>query len=244
MPQIQPATFLNFDELLRAKTHKARSNGAFIHIFNTTTGVTEFILRKNSTGVATQMVERTIDGHSVLVEEAIEMLPTAVKLSVPYSGVLLDLICEKVVEGLSLKKICEMPGMPSYATLSHWRRNIAEVDERLAQAREDRGEYLRDLAMEAIEGMDEDNVASSTARHKAMVWAAGVDNSRYSPKAKIDATISNPTQILVYTGIGEPQNGQTHRQAAGDQQVHITDTIRDAESKPSDDSGSEQNTSD
>ena len=194
-----PANYVNFDDLLKAKTHRARSIGAYVHIYNITSGCTEYLLKKNP-GVPTKMVEREIDGRRVLVEEDIQTLPSTVRVSVEFSPVLIDLICERIVEGMSLKKICELPGMPKYSTLMSWRRLHPEVDEALATAREDRGEYLRDLAMETAEGATEDTVGASTLLHKAQVWAAGVDNARYSPKAKIEATMT-ATQIVVHTGI-------------------------------------------
>lgn len=120
--------------------------------------------------------------------------------------------------------------MPSYATLCRWRRIHPWIDERLHEARIDRAERLRDEAMELIEGtIDKDEVAAVTLKHKAKVWAAGVDDpNRYSPKAKIEATVNNPTQILVYTGIGAtdgPKEGIRDNQT----DTAATERARDAE---------------
>ncbi len=208
---------VSFDELLRNRTHKARSVGAHIHIYNSTTGVTEFILKRDTTGVRTKLVPRTLNGATVLVEEELADGTVTVQSYTPYSEVTLELVCNEIINGRTLKEICSMPDMPSYVQLCSWKRNIPGVEEKLAQAREDRGEYLRDTAMEEVHTMDEDNVASSTARHKALVWAAGVDNARYSPKAKIEATLTAPTQIVVYTGIGVPNEVQPR--AEQDKQV-------------------------
>lgn len=207
--QILP-TGVIFNDLLKARTHKARVSGNHIHIYNVTTGVTEFILKKDSTG-NTRLAEHLMDGNKVFVEEEILMSTVTVPKRVAYSEVLLELICDRIIEGESLKKICNSPGMPAYPQLCNWRRNIPGVEEKIAQSREDRGEYLRDMAMEEMDSVDEDNVAAVTAKHKALVWAAGVDNGRFSPKAKVEATFNTPTQILVYTGIGvdNGQMGQT-----------------------------------
>ena len=195
----------SIDELLRLGSHKARLVGDHIHIYNVLTGIPEFILLKNSPpGARTALIPKQIDNNLVYVQEEITGISHITPSSPPYSDILIDLICEKIVHGDSMKKVCSTPGMPSYSVLCSWRRTIPGVEERIARAREDRGEYLRDKAMEALEEMDEDNVAAQTAKHKGLVWAAGVDHNRYSPKAKIEASISTPTQILVYTGIGGP----------------------------------------
>lgn len=218
MSQQIPTTGVIFNDLLKARTHKARVSGPHIHIYNATTGVTEFILKKDYPG-NTRLVEKQIDGRTIFVEEDILMSTVTVPKRVAFSEVLLELLCDRIVQGDSLKTICNSEGMPSYAQLCAWKRSRPGVEERLAQAREDRGEWLRDLAMEEMDGADEDTVAVATARHKALVWAAGVDNSRYSPKAKVEASFNVPTQILVYTGIGVPNGSEAAREANGDKQV-------------------------
>jgi len=147
----------------------------------------------------------------VLVEEDIRERPATLKLATAYSELILEIICNQLVEGKSIKEICAAPDMPSYSTLCSWKRNIPGVEDKLHQAREDRAEYLRDEAMEEILECDEDTVASASAKHKALVWAAGVDNARYSPKAKLEATLVAPTQIIVNTGIRRDDEGESGR---------------------------------
>lgn len=204
MPHDLSLPDVSFDELIRNKTHKTRVEGAFLHVYNIKTGLTEFILKKtHDPQTRSALRPREIDGRVVMVEEDIQYVPQTVTVSPAFSELLIDQICTLLVEGSSLKKICSMPHMPSYATLSSWRRLMPGVRERIDEAREDRGEHLRDEAMEAVENISEDDVAVASLKHKAKVWAAGVDNSRYSPKAKIEATINQPTQIIVNTGIGQ-----------------------------------------
>jgi hypothetical protein len=206
MPQNLLLPEESFDQLIRNKTHKTRVEGALLHIYNVKTGLTEYILKKNPTpGRISGLVPREVEGRMVMIEEDIEVAVTGCSRSPAYSDLLVDQICELLVEGHSLKKICSMPQMPSYSTLMSWRRSMPWIQERMDEAREDRGEYLRDMAMEALENanVNEDNIAVQVAKHKALVWAAGVDNGRFSPKAKFEATINQPTQIIVNTGIGQ-----------------------------------------
>ena len=203
---------VSFDQLIRNKTHKVRVVGNSLHVYNSTTGATEYILKKDYTKDArTALIPHVIDGNNVLVEEDIRERPATLKLATAYSELILEIICNQLVEGKSIKEICAAPDMPSYSTLCSWKRNIPGVEDKLHQAREDRAEYLRDEAMEEILECDEDTVASASAKHKALVWAAGVDNARYSPKAKLEATLVAPTQIIVNTGIRRDDEGESGR---------------------------------
>lgn len=213
-----PTTAVSFDELIRSKTHKVRVVGPTLHVYNISTGVTEYILKKEySKNARTKLVPHTIEGQLVYIEEDIRERTVTVPLVSAYSEVILEIICNYIVEGKSLKEICAMPDMPSYTTLCSWKRNIPGVEEKIAIAREDRGEYLRDMALEAVRDTDEDTVGVDTLKHKALVWAAGVDNARYSPKAKIEATLTAPTQIIVNTGIRRDEDAVQPRPS---EQIH------------------------
>lgn len=123
---------------------------------------------------------------------------------IEFSPFIIDVICQKIVEGpvSSLSKICKMPGMPSYTSLMKWRRANPWIDEQLEKARYDRAEVLRDEALDhAMEATNKDNAPAAGLKYEAKRWAAGIDNTKYSPKSKVDVAISQPTIIQVVTGI-------------------------------------------
>lgn len=92
--------------------------------------------------------------------------------------------------------------MPSYPTLRAWAKQHPWIDEHLNQARRDRAETLRDKAVFTAETSEsKDPIDSAALKVDTYKWAAGVDNEKYNPKTKVEATISTPTQIVVYTGI-------------------------------------------
>lgn len=149
-----------------------------------------------------QNLEKRIlpNGEELWVDKNLPTLASS-RNTMPYHPWIIDLICEEIAEGGSLTKICKKPDMPSYTLLSRWRRVHPEIDEMLQRARADRAEYHRDNAMDVVEDADEDNVMARTLQHNAHKWAAGVDDSKFSPKAKIEGNFSAPTQIIVNTGI-------------------------------------------
>lgn len=110
-------------------------------------------------------------------------------------------LCQLVATGESVTRACNRLDMPSYATLCRWRRVHPHIDEDLEQARRDRAEYLRDMAMQEALVADESNIQSQKLKHEAYKWAAAKDlPSRYEGKSKVDVAVT-ATTIMVATGI-------------------------------------------
>lgn len=119
-----------------------------------------------------------------------------------YNPAIIDMMCAKIAEGGSLSDLCETPGFPSYALLCRWRRAEPWINEALDMARKDRAEYMRDRALkEALAARDKNDAPAQALKTETYKWAAGVDDGKYSPKAKVEATVNQPTQIIVVTGI-------------------------------------------
>lgn len=120
----------------------------------------------------------------------------------PYSMHLVAAVCEQVAQGESLTKVCKKQGMPSYRQFCLWRKMHPEINEMLEEARRDRAEALRDMALEeALKTEDKDEAVVQRLKHEAYKWAAGVDDQRFSPRAKVEATLNAPMQIVLHTGI-------------------------------------------
>lgn len=120
----------------------------------------------------------------------------------PYSLHLVAAVCEQVAQGESLTKVCKKQGMPSYRQFCVWRKMHPEVSQMLEDARRDRAEALRDMALEeALKTEDKDDAVVQRLKHDAYKWAAGVDDQRFSPRAKVEASINAPMQIVLHTGI-------------------------------------------
>lgn len=122
-----------------------------------------------------------------------------------FSPFLIDVICQKIVEGgpgSSLSKICKQHGMPSYTSLMRWRRANPWIDEQLDKARFDRAEVLRDEAIDhAMEARDKNDAPAAALKFEAKKWGASLDNPKYSPKSKMDVAITQPTVIQIISGI-------------------------------------------
>lgn len=84
-------------------------------------------------------------------------------------------ICNRIVDGESLRAICEEDGMPSKSTVLLWAQNLAEFSDQYARAREisaesdadDVAHYARQAATGKIEP------AAATAAINGLKWSAG-----------------------------------------------------------------------
>lgn len=103
-------------------------------------------------------------------------------------------LCEAIANGLSLRKACELPGMPSTSTAIVWLADEAkaEFQAQYACAREARADYLAEELLEIADDgtndtqtddegrvrVDQDVIARSRLRVDARKWLA----SKMAPK--------------------------------------------------------------
>lgn len=203
-------TSLNILELLKDGHHFAELHGNNTHIINAITGV-RYVMPTRQTTPLHFNEHVQPDGTTWYVAEGLSENHLESRDSIPYNPILVDVICQRIAEGGALTVILkEDDKLPTYAMFSRWRRAYPYIDEHMEKARRDRAEAMRDRAIEAAESADEDNVAAQSLKHNAYKWAAGVDDARFSPKAKVEATLTVPTQIIVHTGIDRSPEREVH----------------------------------
>lgn len=202
-----PQNALDLAELLKDGRHFAEHRGGHTHIIDSLTGVSVAVLAKDPRTALSARLVRVVSptGVETWVQEGLT-LPVAYTGS-EYNPLVLDLLCQKIAEGHNITDVCREPGMPSYNTLCKWRRAYPEVGAALESAKRDRAEALRDKVLARAEQIMEDNVGGKGdvsalgVLLDATKWATAVDNERFNPKAKVEATVNVPTQIIVQTGI-------------------------------------------
>jgi len=141
-------------------------------------------------------------GEKVLLERGIDPGSVVHTKAWPYSAMTADLICQLVAEGEPITKICSKEGFPPYHVFCRWKKEHPEFVQLLEEARRDRAEAMRDLALQEALAADEDSALAQKLKHEAYKWAAGVDDqSKYSPKAKVEAAGVGVIQLVVNTGI-------------------------------------------
>lgn len=196
----------NILEMLRDGRHFSEKVGNQIHVVDSVTGEPRYIFLASTNHTPTMWVERTLpSGNTCLVQENVDPVIASTR-EFAFSPIIIDLLCSRLIQsGKGLTKICDTDeDMPSYTTLCAWRRTYPWIDERINQARRDRAERLRDEAIERVDAVTtKDEVSIASLQSEVRKWAAGVDDGKYSPKAKVEATINVPTQIVVHTGVSK-----------------------------------------
>lgn len=197
-----PSKTIDLVELVKDGRHFAEKRGERIHIIDSVTGNSIVIYTDAQNGqVPTHFLESALpNGSTVWIQEGINPVVGGMR-EITFNPITVDIILQKIAEGGSLTSICKLPGFPTYPTFCRWKRQHPWIEEALDSARRDRAEFLRDEAMRQALEADEDNVSAQSLKHEALKWGAGVDHAKYSPKAKVEATLNVPTQIIVSTGI-------------------------------------------
>ncbi len=203
-----PSKQIDLLELIKSGSHYTERRGDRIHVVEAKTGATISMYSDNNQGVP-ETLELVVleDGTKVWTQPALVAITKRTN-DVLFSPILIDLICQAIVQGKNVTDICDVPPYPSYVTFCRWRREHPWIDEALDRARADRAELYRDQVLkEAKEAVStKDPINASNLKIETLKWAAGVDSpAKYSPKAKMEATVNMPTQIIVNTGIDRTQ---------------------------------------
>jgi len=119
-----------------------------------------------------------------------------------YSDALADAVCERMLNGQSLVKICEDEEMPSRTTIYRWMDARPDFVARCARAREGLADYLLDRIEQMADATTELNVQSqkvkiSTAQWRAMKMAPRVYGER--SRTELTGADGGPIRVAATT---------------------------------------------
>jgi len=83
-----------------------------------------------------------------------------------------DEICELLIEGLSLRKIAAIEGMPKPITILKWLRDYPEFAVQYARAREEQAEAFADEMIDIADDISRDITVDSEGKHVIDGFAA------------------------------------------------------------------------
>lgn len=95
-----------------------------------------------------------------------------------YSESIAEKICERLIEGESMRQICQSEGFPSRASVLRWMADNKDFEAKCARAREMQADLMDDKIIEAAEACDEENYQSTKVKISAYQWRA----SKLAPK--------------------------------------------------------------
>jgi hypothetical protein len=114
------------------------------------------------------------------------------KTSVVYTDDLAATICEHIADGLSLKEVCDLAGMPSRATAYKWLGEHASFASMYARARDERADLIADEIV-SIADTDPDPARARVRIEARKWWAAKVNPRRYGDKLITENTTATYT---------------------------------------------------
>jgi hypothetical protein len=133
---------------------------------------------------------------TVWVEKGIDLDKINFEKPWPFSKLMGDLLCQRIVEGITLLKACEEFKVP-YSLVCRWKREFPEFGEALEAARKDRAEAFHDKAIQKAQESKRPYLEVDTLR-----WAAEKgDAQRFGNQTKIVGDKNAPLAFVLDTGI-------------------------------------------
>jgi hypothetical protein len=97
-----------------------------------------------------------------------------------------DFICEGLMDGKSMRQICDEPGMPNRSTVLRWMEERPDFASKCARARELQADLMDDLVLEEAKTCTNDNAQAARVRIAAYQWrAAKLAPKRYGDKIAV-----------------------------------------------------------
>ena len=132
-----------------------------------------------------------------------------------YTAEIADVICERMIEGESLVKICADPEMPTRTTIYRWMDANPEFVTRCARAREGLADYLVDAIEDLASKTTTDNfqamkVKIATAQWRAMKMAPRV----YGDRTRTEVTGADGGAVKVESAVVDSRDIDADQRAA------------------------------
>lgn len=103
-----------------------------------------------------------------------------------YSEEIADKICELIIDGYSMIKICDMDGMPHRITVMRWLEKYPDFATRHAYARELQGDFMDDRILDVADHTTAETAAADRVKIAAYQWrAAKLRPKKYGDKLQV-----------------------------------------------------------
>jgi hypothetical protein len=95
-----------------------------------------------------------------------------------YTEELAEKICDLIMDGNSMRRICLMPGMPNRVTVVRWMQKDPTFESKCARAREWQADYMDDLVLDTANECTSETAQADKVKISAYQWRA----SKLKPK--------------------------------------------------------------
>lgn len=111
-----------------------------------------------------------------------------------YSQEMADKICGLISNGMSLRAICNVNGMPARGTVYQWLNENLEFQDQYTRARDKQADYFAEEIIEIADSAEAESAAVAKAKLQidARKWAASkIAPKKYGDKQEIDVKSSD-----------------------------------------------------
>lgn len=124
-----------------------------------------------------------------------------------YTPEMVDRICNELMAGKSLIKICEAEDMPHRVTVINWLGMYQDFATRYSKARESQADYMDDLILDTANASDPESAPADRVKIDAYKWrAARLQPKKYGDRVhkELSGPDGNPIKLDV-TGMTDEQ---------------------------------------
>jgi len=150
-----------------------------------------------------RLIEHTLpDGTKVYLEKGLSLDRIHPK-SYAFSQIVADIICQKIIEGDSMTKICEDPNFPSVSIVAKWKKMNDDFATQVRASYQSRADHYHDKVLsEAEKTKTKDDAPAQKVKIDAYKWAAEKGNpEQYGNRTKLIGDPNAPLQLIINTGI-------------------------------------------
>lgn len=123
-----------------------------------------------------------------------------------FTQVVGDRICEQIVAGKSLRRICQAKAMPSVTTVMKWLREDPDFASQYARAREEQADGYADELIDLAKKANEDNAQAIRVRADIIKWVCSkLKPRKYGDRLElqgglnINPSVPDPKPIAQWT---------------------------------------------
>ena len=132
-----------------------------------------------------------------------------------YTAEMADAICERMIEGESLVKICEDPEMPTRTTVYRWMDANPDFVTRCARAREGLADYLVDAIEDLASKTTTDNFQAMKVKIATAQWRAMKMSPRvYGDRTRTEVTGADGGAVKVESAVVDSRDLDADQRAA------------------------------
>lgn len=125
-----------------------------------------------------------------------------------YTKALGDRICDELMDGKSLVKICAAKDMPHRITVIRWMQNDPDFATKCAHARTAQADVMDDLILDVANACTNETAQADKVKISAYQWrAAKLAPKRYGEKITHGGDPDQPIHYTITTGVPRASSG-------------------------------------